>query len=242
MTPPAHVHLNDHHRRTAEAIFAHPVSHNIEWRDVLSLLEHAGTVTEEHDGKVNVTLGGETEWLHRPHGKDIGEQMVVDLRRMLTEAGITPETIKHREGETIEAASAPPRHAILVISDEGADVFPTDAEGGAPTRIVPHDPRGPLQHMRHDASGQTGWYGRVEDEWYEPIAEALRPADEILILGNGRGHSNAMLQFTQYLARNDTELLKRVAGAVETDAEELTDAEVLARAGEFYGEPTRAID
>jgi hypothetical protein len=86
------VHLDPHHRDTAQAILSHPASHNIEWRDVLSLLQAVGEVTEEHDGKVKVKLGGEVETLDRPHGKDIDEQMVVDLRRMLGAAGVTADS------------------------------------------------------------------------------------------------------------------------------------------------------
>ena len=82
--------LDNHHRDTLEKIFRHPASGNIEWRQVLSLLEAVGTTTEEHNGKVKVELGPETEVLHPPHGKDIDEQMVVDLRRMLTNAGLAP--------------------------------------------------------------------------------------------------------------------------------------------------------
>ncbi len=88
--------LDNHHRSTAEAILSHPVSHNIEWRDVLSLLEAIGEVTEEHNGKFKVAVGGETETLERPNGKDVGEQMVVDLRRMLAAAGITGEGLRER--------------------------------------------------------------------------------------------------------------------------------------------------
>ncbi len=88
MTP---VHLNDHHRDTIENIFSHSSSGNVEWRQVLSLLNAAGTTTEEHNGKVRVTLGPETEVLQRPHGKDIDEQTLVDLRRMLNQAGFGPE-------------------------------------------------------------------------------------------------------------------------------------------------------
>jgi hypothetical protein len=82
--------LTHHHRDTLEKIFAHPASGNIEWRQVLSLLEAVGTTTEEHNGKVKVELGPEIEFLHPPHDKDIDEQMVVDLRRMLTNAGYAP--------------------------------------------------------------------------------------------------------------------------------------------------------
>jgi hypothetical protein len=82
--------LNHHHRDTLEKIFTHPSSGNIEWRQVLSLLEAVGTTTEERNGKVNVTLGSETEVLQPPGGKDIDQQMIVDLRRMLTKAGLAP--------------------------------------------------------------------------------------------------------------------------------------------------------
>ena len=83
-------HLSNHHRDTIE-IFRHPASHNIEWRQVVSLLETIGTVTQEDNGKLKVALGPETEVLPAPHGKDVDVQIVVDLRRMLSQAGFAPE-------------------------------------------------------------------------------------------------------------------------------------------------------
>jgi hypothetical protein len=83
--------LNNHHRDTLKKILDHPASGNVEWRQVLSLLEAVGTVEEEHNGKFKVTLGAESEMLGRPHGKDVDRQMIVDLRRMLTGAGFSPE-------------------------------------------------------------------------------------------------------------------------------------------------------
>jgi len=47
-------------------------------------------VTEEHDGRFKVTIGGETETLDAPSKHSLNEQMVVDLRRMLKGAGISP--------------------------------------------------------------------------------------------------------------------------------------------------------
>ena len=82
--------LSSHHRDTLEKIFRHPTSGNIDWREVLSLLEYLGTTTQERNGKFKVTLGPETEVLDAPRGKDIDEQMIVDLRRMLSQAGFAP--------------------------------------------------------------------------------------------------------------------------------------------------------
>jgi hypothetical protein len=89
-SPPQPEHLNNRHRDTLRQIFRHPVSHNVEWRAVLSLLEAVGTVTVRHDGKVAVTVGTEREFFDRPPGKDIDAQMVTDLRRMLSSAGYRP--------------------------------------------------------------------------------------------------------------------------------------------------------
>jgi hypothetical protein len=87
VTSPEPEHLDGRHRDTLRQIMSHPTSHNIEWHAVLSLLEAVGEVTVRHDGKVAVKLGPELEFLDPPAGKDVDEQMVVDLRRMLTDAG-----------------------------------------------------------------------------------------------------------------------------------------------------------
>jgi hypothetical protein len=80
--------LDNEQQNTLEKILRHPASGNIEWRQVKSLLESLGSATEEHNGRLRVTLGGETEVFDPPHGKDIDPQMIVDLRRMLRRAGL----------------------------------------------------------------------------------------------------------------------------------------------------------
>ncbi len=82
--------LDGHHRRTVEKLFTHPTSHNIQWHDVLSLLRAVGGVEEPHDGRFLVTLGGETQMFDAPKGRDVDTQQIVDLRRMLTAAGVAP--------------------------------------------------------------------------------------------------------------------------------------------------------
>jgi hypothetical protein len=90
MTSPTPEHLDGRHRDTLRQIFQHPTSHNIEWHAVTSLLEAIGTVTVRHDGKLAVKLGDELEFLEPPVGKDLDDQLVNDLRRMLTSAGYNP--------------------------------------------------------------------------------------------------------------------------------------------------------
>jgi hypothetical protein len=80
-------HLSGHHRDTLLQIFEKKTNHNVEWHDVVSLLEAIGTIEQQHDNMFLFRLGQETEVMRRPSDKDIDGQQLVDLRRILTTAG-----------------------------------------------------------------------------------------------------------------------------------------------------------
>jgi hypothetical protein len=80
-------HLSGHHRDTLLQIFQQETNHNVEWHDVVSLLEAVGSIEQQHDDMFLFRIGQETEVLRRPGEKDIDGQQLVDLRRILTTAG-----------------------------------------------------------------------------------------------------------------------------------------------------------
>ena len=80
-------HLSGHHRDTLLRIFQHDTNHNVEWHDVVSLLQALGSVEQQHDDMFVFRLGDQSEVLQRPNDKDIDGQQLVDLRRILTDAG-----------------------------------------------------------------------------------------------------------------------------------------------------------
>lgn len=88
--------LDAHHRATVERILSHPTSHNIEWHDVVSLLEQVGSVAEEHDGVFKVTVGSETETFRAPrlwrYRRAAGSRPAADAqeRRDPCGRGVTP--------------------------------------------------------------------------------------------------------------------------------------------------------
>ncbi|HTU38369.1 MAG TPA: hypothetical protein VMF35_10140 [Acidimicrobiales bacterium] len=84
-------HLNSHHRETLAQIFRHPLSHNLEWHAIVSLLESVGTVKETKKDHVVVTIGDSTETLEVPHNKDIDPNSLANLRRLLRNEGYAPD-------------------------------------------------------------------------------------------------------------------------------------------------------
>jgi hypothetical protein len=84
--------LRAKHRRTLEAIFAHPVRADIAWVDIEGLLIACGAELSEGRGsRVRIALNDVRAVFHRPHPrKEVDRGTVRSMRRFLLEAGIEP--------------------------------------------------------------------------------------------------------------------------------------------------------
>ncbi len=80
------------HRKTLEALFAHPVSANIKWRDIEALLKELGAEISEREGsRVAVVLFSEVRVFHRPHpGPATDKGAVASIRDWLDVHGVRP--------------------------------------------------------------------------------------------------------------------------------------------------------
>jgi hypothetical protein len=85
--------LDHHNRLTIERLFRHPTSHNIQWHDVYSLLEAIGETRETTHGSLEVKVGDELEYVAGPLGRDLTDQHIHDVRKILKAAGLTPEAV-----------------------------------------------------------------------------------------------------------------------------------------------------
>ncbi len=83
--------ISGRHKDTLRQVFAHPLSHNVEWRAVIALLKEVATVEEHHDGHIEVKASGEAFVFTRPHQKDLDPDDLVTVRHLLTSLGYEPE-------------------------------------------------------------------------------------------------------------------------------------------------------
>jgi hypothetical protein len=74
------------------SIFQDPVSGNIHWREIESLLHHLGaSVAPIQGARFRVVLNGIEGFLHHPHHSNVLQrQDVKNLRQYLASAGVTP--------------------------------------------------------------------------------------------------------------------------------------------------------
>ncbi|MBX9698943.1 MAG: hypothetical protein K2X74_05885 [Acetobacteraceae bacterium] len=82
--------MNHHHRKVLHALFAHPVSSNIDPKHVHAVLEELGAeVAHGGHGQVKVTLNGHTHGFHDSR-HSLSKEEVGQIRKFLAAAGVDP--------------------------------------------------------------------------------------------------------------------------------------------------------
>lgn len=89
--------MSHKHEKLIRAIFHDPISGNIHWREIESLLSHLGATIEQLSGaRVRVQLKGAEGILHHPHHSNVlDRQEVRHLRECLARARVTPSTYEN---------------------------------------------------------------------------------------------------------------------------------------------------
>jgi hypothetical protein len=80
------------HQRTLEAVFVHPTSANIAWKDIAALFTGLGAEVSEHQGsRVSIFLFNEVRVFHRPHPSPKTDKgAVVPVKKRLEQHGVKP--------------------------------------------------------------------------------------------------------------------------------------------------------
>ena len=83
--------MSHKHDNLLQTVFHDPISGNIHWREVESLLHHLGAKIEPaHGARFRIMLNDTEGFLHHPHHSNtLNREDVKHLRELLTRAGIS---------------------------------------------------------------------------------------------------------------------------------------------------------
>ena len=92
--------MSHKHEQLVRTVFHDPISGNIHWREVESLLKHLGAQIAPLSGaRLRVRLNGAEGVLHRPHHSNtLDRQGVRHLREYLARARVTPSLYETARG------------------------------------------------------------------------------------------------------------------------------------------------
>jgi hypothetical protein len=224
--------LTGPHLRTYNAIFQHPVSHNLGWHDVYAMFRELGLVEEEPNGNLKVTRNGQTIVLHRSRTKDVSNvEEIMSLRHFLERSGAASP-----ESNETEA------YWLLVIDHHEARIFRSEMHDSIPQRIWPRQLEDYSRHAHNLKVLPKGMNSPDPKGFFEPVAKALQGDGQILVMGCGAGASNESDQFIAWANAHHPDLAIRIIGMRVVNENHLTEAQLLALAREFYANATLSAD
>ena len=216
--------LSGSHLQTYNAIFQHPVSHNLEWRKVYSLLQHLGIVTVEHNDHLKATRNGHELVLHRSQKKDVSDPVqVMHLRHFL-----------QRSNAPARALPAGRLQWLLQIDHQKARIFRCDVADPTAEVVLPH---APAEFFRYPEGAKDFSRGKEKPDansFFGPVGDALKPPGQILVFGRGTGTSSEMDEFLAWARDRRPILASQVVGSEVVDSQHLTDGELLAKARAMF--------
>ena len=216
--------------KTLEAIFRHPSSHNLEWNDVVALIDKIGDVDRKANNEFEFRLSEAVHFARKPHTKDIPEPDVIKLRKFLTDAGWS--AAEHCLPVAPIELSAP--NLMVVIDHHDAKIYDiaSDSANVLEKSIKPYDPHHFLHHLTHkDQSVARGQRAPEDITFYQAIAGALIGAGSIILVGHGKGKSNAANHLSDYLRTHHPAIAQRIARECVADLSSITEPQLLKLAG-----------
>jgi hypothetical protein len=219
-------HLSGPHHKTYQHVFQHPMPHNLQWREVWSMLNAMtdATTVEDDKGNLRVKRNGQMLVLHRPRGKDLADKKeLMQVRHFL-----------ERSGVPLPAPAASGTHLLVVIDHRQARIFSAELHGSIPERIEPYDPFGFGRDLHYNQDDSNGQRKPELKSFYEAVARTLHSSQQILVFGTGTGSSSAMEALLDDLRSNHKDIAGRVVGSVVVDEGHLTDDQLLAKARELF--------
>jgi hypothetical protein len=80
------------HQKILTVIFENPLRSDVNWADIISLLQHRGAEVSEGTGsRVRIALNGIRAVFHRPHAdQETDKGALRSMRRFLVETGVKP--------------------------------------------------------------------------------------------------------------------------------------------------------
>ncbi|MEB3307428.1 MAG: hypothetical protein VKK98_04660, partial [Cyanobacteriota bacterium] len=197
---------------TLEALFAHPLRHNIRWEHLCALWRSLGGEIERLDQqrlRLRLPDGSDT-WMHQSGGRHhavLSADDVLRVRRLLDDAGIRPQA----SGMVSDERGDQARRLLIRLDHRSADAYWFEGDGFEHATLQPHGLWATGQNLTHrhdrDVAGQRA---PLDHEYLSRLSELLESADRVLVLGHGHGEASLIPSLLRHLAHHRPDLLNRI--------------------------------
>lgn len=193
------------HEQTIKALFSHPLQHNIRISDVEAMCQMLNAKVEHlSDNRLKLQLASGKR-IVIPAGEDkqhsvLDESSVMRIRKLLEEAGITPE---HSEPATQGTQEDQSKYLVIHLDHRGAKLWWLRGNEIETTNLEAHGVWSTHQRLtnRHDRD-IAGQRAPLDYEYLRELSEAVVQANRVVVLGHGKGNSDMRSLLKAYIEKH----------------------------------------
>ena len=104
----------------------------------------------------------------------------------------------------------------------------------APQRVMAPDAHRAHHHVRTGQAHHMHHLDPDDPKYFDAVAEQVRDATRILLVGHGQGRSNMAKGFLSHAQERHRHIAKRVIGDIDADLSSLTEPEIVELARAWY--------
>ena len=229
--------MKHQHMATLQALFAHPVPHNLRQTAVEALLVHLGATVQrlsEHRLKLQLS-NGNSMVLHTAAGPlqpDLDGEAIHRIRWFLEQAGITPD---HPTEPPIPVRGEQARRLLIHLDHRAARLWWLNGDDVKAADLRPHGLWSTGQRLSHrhdrDVKGQRA---PLDYDYLRELTACIADADRVLLLGHGHGQSDLRQLLKDYIAEHQPSLTPKLE-TLSVDDTACSDSQLLALAHRHFG-------
>lgn len=124
---------------------------------------------------------------------------------------------------------------VVAITQNEARVWTAGLDKNSkPETVKAPDHEGRHHHQRQARHHLSHEHGSHDDVYYDAITKAVEGAQEVLVVGHGKGKASHMLRLVQYWERKHPTVARKVVGSIDSDLPAMTENQILAASREWF--------
>lgn len=124
---------------------------------------------------------------------------------------------------------------VVAVTQNEARVWTAGLDKNSkPEKVKAPEHEGRHHHMRQARHHLSHEHGLHDDSYYDAIAKAVEEAEEILVIGHGKGKASHMLRLVQYWERKHPLIARKVVGSIDSDLPAMSENQILAASREWF--------
>jgi hypothetical protein len=208
---------NKKHVHMLGELYAHPISHNIEWGELIPALHSIGLDYADANGGHHFMRNGHTVTFRHANHNTLDEEEILKLRHFIHDSAVTKDKTSDLANDVIVAVD---HHQAIIFHDPGT-AFESKTEKHADQtefRVLHKHPKNPpFSNVGPD----------IDDDYYSSMIEEMANARRIVILGHGTSASNAAIQLMAKVSEKNSEIASRIVAIRRCDLEAMTEPQMI---------------